>query len=66
MDWTSKEVTDDGQRVEITRLGPYRWQVRHLGTIADQHDPCTVHRTRREAIQRAEDCWAIHPARWAE
>jgi hypothetical protein len=64
MNWTSKTVTDDGQRVEITREGPYRWRVELLTLITDETEPVSVHRTRREAIAHAAERWAIHPRHW--
>lgn len=67
--WTRKEVTDDSQRVEIERLGPYRWRLRNLSSIVadDDHHPAeSEHRTRREAIRTAEAWWAVHPRRWED
>lgn len=69
MAWTTKTVTDDGQRVEIERIGPYRWVLRHLTNVIandDHHPQASEHRTRRAAIAAAEERWAIHPRRWQD
>jgi hypothetical protein len=67
--WTRREITDDGQRVEIARLGPRRWRLRNLTPIIapEDHHPDEVEvTTRREAIRLAEERWAVHPRRWED
>jgi hypothetical protein len=67
--WTTKIVEDDGQRVEIERLGPYRWRLRNLTAVIAPEDrhPDEIEVTgRREAIRLASERWAVHPRLWED